>query len=91
MKWIYGVVLPGTVDGTVIPALEQASGKKFGVDFGVCSNPEFLREGSSIKDFYAPPFTLIGTHEPKSADAVKVIYEGINAPLHVTSVGVSEM
>ena len=87
---IRSTVLPGTMDGVVIPALERASGKTFGQDFGACSNPEFLREGSSIKDFYAPPFTLIGTHEPKSADAVKAIYAGINAPLHVTSVGVSE-
>ena len=87
---IRSTVLPGTMDGVVIPALERASGKKFGQDFGACSNPEFLREGSSIKDFYAPPFTLIGTHEPKGAEAVKAIYAGINAPLHVTSVGVSE-
>ena len=82
--------MAGTMDSVVIPALERASGKKFGQDFGTCSNPEFLREGSSIKDFYAPPFTLIGTHEPKSAEAVKAIYAGIDAPLHATTVGVAE-
>jgi GDP-mannose 6-dehydrogenase len=87
---IRSTVLPGTMDGVVIPALERSSGKKFGQDFGACSNPEFLREGSSIKDFYAPPFTLIGTHEPKSAEAVKAIYAGIDAPLHATTVGVAE-
>ena len=87
---IRSTVLPGTMDSVVIPALERSSGKKFGQDFGACSNPEFLREGSSIKDFYAPPFTLIGTHEPKSAEAVKAIYAGIDAPLHATTVGVAE-
>jgi len=87
---IRSTVMAGTMDSVVIPALERASGKKFGQDFGTCSNPEFLREGSSIKDFYAPPFTLIGTHEPRSAEAVKAIYAGIDAPLHATSVGVAE-
>ena len=87
---IRSTVLPGTVDGTVIPALERASGKKFGVDFGVCSNPEFLREGSSIKDFYAPPFTLIGAHDTRSADEVRALYRGIDAPVHVAAMGVAE-
>ena len=87
---IRSTVLPGTMDGTVIPALERASGKQFGKDFGACSNPEFLREGSSIKDFYAPPFTLIGAHEPRSADAVRALYDGIDAPVHVAAMGVAE-
>ena len=87
---IRSTVLPGTMDGVVIPALERASGKKFGQDFGACSNPEFLREGSSIKDFYAPPFTLIGAHETRSADAVTALYAGIDAPVHVAAMGVAE-
>jgi GDP-mannose 6-dehydrogenase len=87
---IRSTVLPGTMDGVVIPTLERASGKTCGVDFGVCSNPEFLREGSSIRDFYAPPFTLIGTHDQRSADSVRRIYEGIDAPLHVAAMGVAE-
>ena len=63
------------MDGVVDPGLESASGKKAGRDFGVCSNPEFLREGTSIKDFYDPPFTLIGTHDPTSAaSAVTALY-----------------
>jgi GDP-mannose 6-dehydrogenase len=87
---IRSTVLPGTVDGTVIPTLERASGKKFGADFGVCSNPEFLREGSSIKDFYAPPFTLIGAHDSRSAEEVRALYAGIDAPVHVAAMGVAE-
>jgi GDP-mannose 6-dehydrogenase len=87
---IRSTVLPGSVDGTVIPALERASGKQAGVDFGVCSNPEFLREGSSIKDFYAPPFTLIGAHDARSAEEVRALYRGIDAPVHVSAMGVAE-
>jgi GDP-mannose 6-dehydrogenase len=87
---IRSTVLPGTVDGVVIPALERASGKRAGVDFGVCSNPEFLREGSSIKDFYAPPFTLIGSHDERSAAAVRALYAGIDAPVHSVAMGVAE-
>ncbi|HTK49204.1 MAG TPA: UDP-glucose/GDP-mannose dehydrogenase family protein [Gemmatimonadaceae bacterium] len=87
---IRSTVLPGTVDGVVIPALERASGKEAGADFGVCSNPEFLREGSSIKDFYAPPFTLIGSHDERSAAAVRAIYAGIDAPVHCVAMGVAE-
>src|SRR5215216_5790670 len=51
---IRSTVMPGTIDSVVIPALERGSGKRAGVDFAVCSNPEFLREGTSIKDFYDP-------------------------------------
>lgn len=84
-------VLPGTTEDVVIPALEQASGKKCGVDFGVCFNPEFLREGSSIKDFYNPPFTVIGADEPKVAETVQQLYSGLGAPLQVVPIRVAEM
>jgi len=88
---IRSTVMPGTIDGVVIPAIERASGKRAGADFGVCSNPEFLREGTSIKDFYDPPFTLIGAHDPAYAEPVKALYAGIPAPLHVAEVRVAEM
>ena len=88
---IRSTVMPGTIDGTVIPALERGSGKRHGDGFAALSNPEFLREGSSIKDFYDPPFTLIGAHEPAHAEPLKALYAGIGAPLHVAAVRVAEM
>ena len=88
---VRSTVLPGTIERLVIPTLERASGKKAGRDFGVCMNPEFLREGSSIRDFYEPPFTLIGTDDPESAERLAALYVGIDAPVHVTSTGVAEM
>jgi len=54
-------------------------------------NPEFLREGTSIRDFYEPPFTLIGAHDEQSAQTVAPLYVGIDAPLHITDTGVAEM
>ena len=88
---IRSTVLPGTVHGLVVPALERSSGKTAGRDFGVCSNPEFLREGTSIKDFYDPPFTLIGADESETSDTVSALYAGIDAPLQITAVRVAEM
>jgi GDP-mannose 6-dehydrogenase len=88
---IRSTVLPGTTAELVIPTLEKASGKRVGIDFGVCMNPEFLREGTSIRDFYEPPYTLIGANDAASGEAVSAIYAGISAPLHVTSTGVAEM
>lgn len=87
---IRSTVLPGTIEGVVIPALERASGKRAGVDFGVCSNPEFLREGSSIKDFYDPPFTIVGARSPNEAEPLKAIYAGLSAPMHVVELRVAE-
>ena len=88
---IRSTVMPGTVDCTVIPALERGSGKRHGEGFAACSNPEFLREGTSIKDFDDPPFTLIGAHEPAHAEPLARLYAGIGAPLHVTAVRTAEM
>jgi len=84
-------VLPGTVRSIVIPILERFSLKKAGIDFGVCINPEFLREGSSIYDFYHPPKTLIGELDKRSGDAVAQIYKNIDSPIVRTSLEVAEM
>ncbi len=85
-------VLPGTIDTVAIPALERASAKVAGRDFGVCMNPEFLREGTSIQDFYDPPFTLIGTDDCAAAEVVRSLYTQIDgAKVHVTAPRVAEM
>lgn len=88
---IRSTMLPGTIEGVVVPALESGSGKHAGQGFGVCINPEFLREGTSLKDFYAPPFTLIGADDPDTADKVTSLYSGIDAPVYVTPVKTAEM
>src|SRR6266545_264420 len=88
---IRSTMLPGTIESLVIPTLGESSGQQAGRDFGVCINPEFLREGSSLKDFYSPPFTLIGTDEAETANLVRALYEDIEAPLFVTSLKTAEM
>jgi GDP-mannose 6-dehydrogenase len=84
-------VLPGTTEELLIPILEQESGKKCGVDFGVCFNPEFLRESTAIKDFYDPPFTVIGTDDKKVAKIVEGLYAMLNAPLRIATIREAEM
>jgi GDP-mannose 6-dehydrogenase len=88
---IRSTMLPGTIESLVIPTLEASSGKQAGGDFGVCINPEFLREGSSLKDFYSPPFTLIGADDEETAKLASELYEGIEAPLFVTALKTAEM
>jgi GDP-mannose 6-dehydrogenase len=84
-------VLPGTVESVLIPLLEQHSGKRAGEDFGVCMNPEFLREGTSIRDYYSPPFTIIGELDPRSGDVTAALYASVTAPVIRTALPVAEM
>ncbi|WP_320006507.1 UDP-glucose/GDP-mannose dehydrogenase family protein [Maridesulfovibrio sp.] len=88
---IRSTILPGSMRSVVIPALEAGSGKVAGVDFGVCNNPEFLREGTSVYDFYNPPKTVIGESDPKSGEMLASLYAGIGAPLIRTDMEVAEM
>jgi GDP-mannose 6-dehydrogenase len=88
---IRSTVLPGTIHDVVVPALERTSGKNAGTDFGVCGNPEFLREGTSIRDFYDPPFTLVGADDPETGKVVAALYQGIEAPVHIIPVRTAEM
>jgi GDP-mannose 6-dehydrogenase len=88
---IRSTVLPGTVRNIVIPILEEASGRCAGKDFGVCHNPEFLREGSAVKDFHAPPKTVIGQFDACSGEGVAGLYGMLDAPLIRTELEISEM
>jgi GDP-mannose 6-dehydrogenase len=88
---IRSTVIPGTIEGTIIPIIEKHAKKRVGHDFGICANPEFLREGSSLADFYRPPFTLIGELDTRSGEVVSQLYKEIQAPIARTTIGVAEM
>lgn len=88
---IRSTMFPGSTKGVVIPTLERFSNKKTGADFGICVNPEFLREGTSVYDFYNPPKTVIGACDEKCSCLVQEIYRGIPGKLIITSIEVSEM
>jgi GDP-mannose 6-dehydrogenase len=84
-------MVPGTCEDLLIPILEGASGKRAGVDFGVCVNPEFLREGTSVRDFLDPPKTVIGETDERSGELVESLYEGLPGPRFRVPVRVAEM
>jgi GDP-mannose 6-dehydrogenase len=91
--WILvrSTVLPGTTENVITPAIEMASGKKAGRDFLVCFNPEFLREGTAVDDFFNPPFTVIGTDDPAKAAPVCELYNFLSAPLYAIPLTAAEM
>jgi GDP-mannose 6-dehydrogenase len=84
-------MLPGTMDKTVIPTLVQHSGKIPGEDFGVAFHPEFLREGSAVADFRAPPRTVIGAADSHTRSVLASLYTQIDAPLVVTDLRTAEL
>jgi GDP-mannose 6-dehydrogenase len=88
---IRSTVLPGSTEGVALPALERASGLVAHRDFGLSMNPEFLREGTSIRDFYDAPFTVVGAEDPATAEAVAQLYAGVGAPVHTVAIKVAEM
>jgi GDP-mannose 6-dehydrogenase len=88
---IRSTILPGTMRRVVIPVLEENSGKKAGLDFGVCNNPEFLREGSAVTDFSFPSKTVIGEIDRASGDTVVALYAKLDSPLIRTEIETAEM
>ncbi len=88
---IRSTILPGTIEDCVIPALEEASGKQAGRDFGIAFNPEFLREGTAVHDFHNPPYTVIGEYDQRSAQTVARLYENVQADLLIVPLKVAEM
>jgi GDP-mannose 6-dehydrogenase len=84
-------MLPGSMRSIVIPVLEEYSCKQAGVDFGVCNNPEFLREGTAVYDYYHPPKTVIGETDMSAGDMLASLYAHLDAPLVRTAVETAEM
>jgi len=90
---VKSTVVPGTTEGVVLPILEKVSGKRAGVDFGVCMNPEFLREGRAVNDFMFPKGAgiVIGEFDQKSGDLISKIYEEFDGEILRTSIRAAEM
>ena len=88
---IRSTILPGTMRRIVIPVLEEYSGKQAGIGFGVCNNPEFLREGSAVMDFKFPAKTIIGELEQAGGDTLASLYAKLDAPLIRTDLETAEM
>ena len=88
---VRSTMLPGTMRDVVIPALEAASGLAAGEDFGVCLNPQFLREGSAVHDYFHPPRTVIGELDRASGDVVAKLYGHMPCPLIRTDYETAEM
>lgn len=88
---VRSTMLPGSMKDVVIPTLQNCSGKQAGRDFGICSNPEFLREGTAVHDYYQPPKTVIGEVDSRSGDVLASLYEKIDAPLIRVDVATAEM
>ncbi len=84
-------MLPGTMREMVLPTLEKTSGKRAGEEFGVCINPEFLREGTAVHDYYHPPKTVIGEVNRASGDLLAAVYAKMPGPLIRTDIETAEM
>ena len=88
---IRSTLLPGSMQNVVIPILESSSRRQAGKDFGVCLNPEFLREGSAIYDYDHPPKTVIGASDERAAGVVQQLYTALTAPVVLTDLRTAEM
>lgn len=84
-------VLPGTAETIVVPTLEKASGLKLGKDFGVCVNPEFMREGTAVADFLQPTITILGASDPNHSRLLRQLYEWAPGRIFETSFRSAEM
>jgi GDP-mannose 6-dehydrogenase len=88
---IRSTVLPGTIESMIIPILEEKSGKRVDVDFAVCANPEFIREGTAVRDFFNPPFTVIGANDSQLSAPLRAIYATLPGAVFDTSIRTAEM
>jgi len=88
---VRSTVLPGTVRRLVIPVLEQSSGRRVGRDFGVCVYPEFMREGTAVRDFHDPPKVVIGASDDRSREFLTRIVSANDAPVFQTEIELAEI
>jgi len=88
---VKSTVIPGTTEGVVRPALEKASRKTAGRDFGLCVNPEFLREGSALADAMKPDRLVIGALDKRSATSLRAVYKGLKCKVLETDLRTAEM
>ncbi len=88
---IRSTVFPGTVEDIITPIIETHSGKRRGQDFDVCFQPEFLREGSSIRDYDNPPFTVVGTDSERAQKVLRNLFGHLPCEFFVTSIRTAEM
>jgi len=88
---VRSTALPGTTESLIVPAIEEASGRRAGESFTVCYNPEFMRESSAVEDFRNPPFTILGVQHPSQAATLRKIYAETPAPVFETSIAGAEM
>jgi len=87
---IRSTVMPGTVE-KFAKVIEETSGKKKNKDFAVLSNPEFLREGTAVHDYYHPPLTLIGSDNKQAAEKLATLYNKLPAEVIITDVNIAEI
>jgi len=88
---VKSTVVPGTTENLIIPILERESGKKSGEGYTIVSNPEFLREGNAVHDFFHPDRVVIGSQDEKSAFIMKDLYYPLSCPVMTTSIKTAEM
>ena len=87
---VRSTMLPGAIDSLIVPRIEEASGRTAGRTLRVVANPEFMREGFAICDFYQPPFVVIGERSPGEGDMLAEAYSFVNAPQVRTSIRAAE-
>ncbi|MGE5176353.1 MAG: nucleotide sugar dehydrogenase [Hyphomicrobiales bacterium] len=87
---VRSTLLPGTMEREIIPILRRAVGREPGDGYDVCYMPEFLREGTSIRDYYDPPFTVIAGTSPRGIDAVRALFESLPCPIITTTMSSAE-
>src|SRR5437773_108431 len=84
-------VLPGTTESVLLPILERESGKRAGVDFSLCYNPEFMRDASAVADFLEPPYTILGSGSAEYLTPLRELYKNTPGRRFETTIPVAEM